>query len=553
MLSRLSKLSVFLVLLAFGLQFGSVQLAAQPLPPNDLQLEPLRAWLKTNWYDGLHDDLGYNGARVQMYGFVEESGGQIACVYTGFEQASDYVTYPNPINAEHIVPQSFYASATPMRSDIWSMRPCHGSANSARSNSPFGEVPDASAQWYGTDASGNYLSQGSTPTNPDEWSEKSGGVWEPREAQKGDVARAVFYFYTMYPTEAGPLSDVADPAVLYQWHLDDPVDAVELTKNNRVEIAQGNRNPYLDHPDLVYRVWFWEPPADVPGCMSEAACNFDGEATVDDGSCIELGDACDDDDANTYDDILTDCGAAEYGCAGTPYPDPLPPIVWEERFDNYVLGLGCNGATGANTVDNSFDWAIDCSLTDSVLTTLLAAPLGDVPSAGADTVLAVNGSGAMIQWHSDPINVQDGEDLKVSAVFSAVGINPSDYLEFVVLLDGLELYLGSMAGGQTALVIEPIDLPSGASSLELVVRMSNSGNGAEHRLDDIVLYGEVPVGPGACEADLNGDGMVAVSDVLALLGQFGCTSNCTADISGDGMVTTTDMLAILAAFGSTCP
>ena len=272
---------------------------SQPDAPDDLQLEPLRTWIKQNWYDGLFTNLGYNNAREQMYGFVDASGGQIECIYTGFQQGSGFVTYPNPINAEHVVPQSFYGSASPMKSDIWSIRPCHGSANSARSNDPYGEVADGSAQWYGVDGSGNYLSTGSTPSNADEFSESTGSIWEPREEFKGDIARSVFYFYTMYPTQAGDISGVCDPAVLFAWHEQDPVSAVELTRNNRTEIAQGNRNPYIDHPDWVYDGWFWEPPSDIPGCMLASACNYDESATIDDGSCIVVGGACNDGNAET--------------------------------------------------------------------------------------------------------------------------------------------------------------------------------------------------------------------------------------------------------------
>ncbi|MDB4676575.1 hypothetical protein OAH93_02930, partial [Flavobacteriales bacterium] len=48
---------------------------SQPDAPDDLQLEPLRTWIKQNWYDGLFTNLGYNNAREQMYGFVDASGG----------------------------------------------------------------------------------------------------------------------------------------------------------------------------------------------------------------------------------------------------------------------------------------------------------------------------------------------------------------------------------------------------------------------------------------------------------------------------------------------
>ena len=150
----------------------------QPDDAGDLNLAPLRGWIKSNWYDGYFNDLGYNQARIQMYGFVDADAGEIECIYTGFQQSSGFVTYPNPINAEHIVPQSFYGSSSPMKSDIWSIRPCHGSANSARSNDGYGEVPDGEAQWYGVNGSGDYQSTGSMPSNADDFSEGSGDVWE---------------------------------------------------------------------------------------------------------------------------------------------------------------------------------------------------------------------------------------------------------------------------------------------------------------------------------------------------------------------------------------
>ena len=55
-----------------------------------------------------------------------------------------------------------------------------------------------------------------------------------------------------------------------------------------------------------------------------------------------------------------------------------------------------------------------------------------------------------------------------------------------------------------------------------------------------------------CPEDFDGDGLIAVSDVLFLLGNFGCLSNCIADINGDDAVTAADMLAILAVFGTPC-
>jgi len=433
---RFSLASLLGPILVLGLIALPCTVLAQPDDPGELTLSSLRTWIKANWYDGLFTDLGYNQARIQMYGYVDEDGGQIECIYTGFQQASGFVTYPNPINAEHLVPQSFYGSATPMKSDIWSIRPCHGSANSARSNDSYGEVADGSAQWYGVSSSGDYLSTGTTPSDPDAFSEGSGSLWEPREEVKGDVARSVFYFYTMYPTQAGVLSDVGDPAILYQWHLDDPVDATELTRNQRVEVAQGNRNPYIDHPDWVYDAWFWEPPATVPGCMSASACNFNPAANEDDASCVFLGDPCDDGDALTFDDVYTDCSAEGYGCEGEPVVLP-----------GCTSGSACNYDPSANQNDGS------------------------------------------CLFEGDPCD--DGD---------ATTFNDN--------------YTDCSAPG-----------------------FGCAGTPSEPE----------------CTADLDGDGLVAVSDVLALLGEFGCLAGCSADITGDGQVTTADMLVILAEFGTICP
>jgi hypothetical protein len=56
----------------------------------------------------------------------------------------------------------------------------------------------------------------------------------------------------------------------------------------------------------------------------------------------------------------------------------------------------------------------------------------------------------------------------------------------------------------------------------------------------------------SCAEDLNGNGMIEVSDVLLLLGDFGCTDNCTADVDGDGSVGVSDVLLLLAAYGEDC-
>ncbi len=233
-------------------------------PPSGLSCEQVRSWIKVNHYDGQHTELGYNEARRRMYGAIdnEPTRNTVVCVYSGYEDPLPYnvnnsTTYPNPINCEHTVPQSFYGSAEPMRSDIHHLFPTYQNWNSLRSNFPFSDIDDATTTaWLIEDIAINTI-----PTNRiDEHSEYFGSTFEPREDHKGDLARAVMYFYTMYPS-VGNINDCGDIYTLMAWHYQDPPSAKEIERNNRIETYQGNRNPYVDDVNLVDLAW---------GCLVDA-------------------------------------------------------------------------------------------------------------------------------------------------------------------------------------------------------------------------------------------------------------------------------------------
>jgi len=224
-------------------------------PPSNLNGEALKQWLKTNYYDGKHTELGYSLARLNMYQDIDNESNTLTCVYSGYQKSwssSNTSTNPSPINCEHTVPQSFFGSAEPMKSDIHHLFPTYGDWNSERSSNPFSEIDDTQTTLWMY----NSTSQSSKPTvNIDWYSESTGSRFEPREDHKGNVARAVFYFFTMYPTKVADISSVGNLATLYQWHLDDPVDSDEEARNNKIETYQGNRNPYIDMPELVQRAF----------------------------------------------------------------------------------------------------------------------------------------------------------------------------------------------------------------------------------------------------------------------------------------------------------
>lgn len=224
-------------------------------PPANIDGEALRTWLKSNFYDGKHNSLGYSTARQKMYNHIDNKNNTIVGVYSGYVKpwtAGGTGTNPSPINCEHTVPQSFFGKSEPMRSDIHHLFPTYSNWNSARSNYPFAEIDDnTTTKWMRGSSS-----QTSIPSsNINEYSEAASSKFEPREDHKGNVARAVFYFYTMYPTQAGSITSVGNLSMLYQWHLNDPADAAEIARNNAIAQYQGSRNPYVDYQDLAGRAW----------------------------------------------------------------------------------------------------------------------------------------------------------------------------------------------------------------------------------------------------------------------------------------------------------
>jgi hypothetical protein len=228
-------------------------LGVLPLPPEDLDGEGLRIWLKDNWYTPYHTTLGYDTARMYMYNFVDNHGDLITCVYGGLQVAWTYGgsgTNPAPLNCEHTIPQSFFGSNEPMRSDLYHLFPTFDQWNSIRSNYPFTDIADTSTQdWM----IGTTLTHTIPVSNIDAYSEAIGSAFEPREDHKGNVARAVFYFFSVYPSYN--LGQVGDLETFLLWHQLDPVDAAEIARNDAIELYQGNRNPYVDHPDWVNRAW----------------------------------------------------------------------------------------------------------------------------------------------------------------------------------------------------------------------------------------------------------------------------------------------------------
>ena len=207
--------------------------------------------------------LGYTDARDTMYLRIDRIDGQVKGVYTNYtvdlpDTGVDPSThlYENGMNCEHVWPQSLYEEGEPLKSDMHALRPCKDNVNSARGNKPFNEINDAqTTTWYWQD-----IQTSSTPSsNIDEYSENHGSYFEPREDRKGDIARTIFYFYTMYSEAADDNFFEGQKEVLKTWHELDPADEEEIIRTWQIAFYQQNKpNPFILDETLIERAYFYD-------------------------------------------------------------------------------------------------------------------------------------------------------------------------------------------------------------------------------------------------------------------------------------------------------
>jgi len=236
-------------------------LIGQDIIGEGLYEEELIDFLRSNYKTST--TLGYTAARDSLYLRVDRIDNMVKGVYTNYAvelpatgvDPSTYL-YENGINCEHVWPQSLYEGSEPTKSDMHILRPCKDNVNSARANKPFNEINDVQVTtWYWLDSQTS-----NTPSsNIEQYSENHGSYFEPREDRKGDIARTIFYFYTMY-------SDIADDNffhiqkdVLKIWHELDPADMDEVYRTWQIaEYQQNKPNPFILDETLIERAYFYD-------------------------------------------------------------------------------------------------------------------------------------------------------------------------------------------------------------------------------------------------------------------------------------------------------
>ncbi|MFB6231925.1 MAG: endonuclease [Salinibacter sp.] len=212
--------------------------------------------------------MGYDIARDSMYATIyNEANNTVEGTYSGFQIAVDpsqgdpsSIAADKGINTEHVWPRSKGAGQEPAFSDLHILVPTRSAVNTARNNYAFGEIPDPDTDtWYFEDRSRSSPPSSNRPAwseLDDSPSDRADRRFEPRHSVKGDVARAIFYFATVYPNRADFSFFDAQRDTLLAWHEQDPVDATEMRRNLIQASYQDNTlNPFVVDATLADRAY----------------------------------------------------------------------------------------------------------------------------------------------------------------------------------------------------------------------------------------------------------------------------------------------------------
>lgn len=238
----------------FPLLAAAVLLVATPVPgscwPEEVLphvssiAQPVGDALRLSLHQELRDShknvVTWSDARNFIYGYYDDGTGHVWDVYGQQRLRGPKLGMDQKlVNIEHTWPQSRFGGwkkkklsklvQKAIEGDLHNLFPSAVKLNSDRGNNPFGEIDGC---------------------DPAPVSCSDPYAFEPADAQKGDTARAMFYMAVRYGYEVPDEME----STLRRWHFADPPDDAERARNDAIEAVQGNRNPFIDEPDLVSRL-----------------------------------------------------------------------------------------------------------------------------------------------------------------------------------------------------------------------------------------------------------------------------------------------------------
>ena len=236
--------------------------------------------LREALYDiiSVHSKLPYSSSSTDTWDVLKVSdadpanASNVRLIYAGVSvNGPQEYNGGNGWNREHVWPRSLggFTTSAGVGTDVHNLKPADGGLNSLRSNHEYDDLgTGGSAVNYNGNATGNRFNA-------------SAGIFEPRDDIKGDLARIIMYMDVRYEGAGGEPDLVLREALnsggttfavlstLLDWHFQDTVSAFELRRNHVIDSMQGNRNPFIDHPELAHYLYgdsagvAWNPFLDV--------------------------------------------------------------------------------------------------------------------------------------------------------------------------------------------------------------------------------------------------------------------------------------------------
>lgn len=402
------------------------------------------------------------------------------------------------MNIEHSFPKSWWGGTeNKAYKDLYNLYPSDESANSSKSNYPMGIVTKVKSEEEGYDKVGTGTIDGVSGRN----------CWEPGDQYKGDFARAYMYMATSYQdltwkgteglqqleNDTWPTLKQWAYTLYLTWLISDPVDDLEIDRNNAVSKIQGNRNLFVDFPYLAEYVWgdstdvVFNPYTSVTTAEDDA--RYTGHATI-----------VDDDD------------------------DPSLPTDIVETFDQCKGQGGNDGKFSGSVASATFTPDNDGWVADSKYGGDKCARFGNSSSAGVVTTpeFSVNGTSTFsfraAAW------VGDGTSLKLSVCSGNATLSQSSV---------------TMKAGEWTTYTLTL---TGSGNVKIKFTPSK-----RFFLDDVYVHAQKVPG------DVNKDGQLTIDDVMALadiiLGIIPSDSTDydmeAADYNNDGQTSIADVTKLL--------
>ena len=268
-----------------------------PLLPNVQQQTALAetTWENTytgSYYDNLTTDLEGSAFRQELAELITDThtkytsysglanafkvadadpdnNGNVIWFYTGTSVPfSGFGGSVGATNREHVWPKdggdAFPEKSGP-GSDAHHLRPTEQSLNSTRGSKNFDEVAQTSANIVKENGSSSY---GNSAYGADALCYSSGSFFYPAKGYRGATARILFYMQTRWGDQynynlefvdgAGSSKTIGKISTLLKWHLEEPPTEEEIRRNEAVFGLQGNRNPFIDHPEYAAQIYCYD-------------------------------------------------------------------------------------------------------------------------------------------------------------------------------------------------------------------------------------------------------------------------------------------------------